>query len=202
MLRFENVATPATAATVVVPESVPPPAFVPIAATTFAVYAVAMLLLASRALTTTDGAMDTPAVALVGCVTNARCVARPGVMLKPVLVALVRAPAVAVSVYPVPVLSMLNVENVATPATAAIDVVPESVPPPALFRIAIATEAVKSTAGLLAASSAVTVTVPIVAPATVLPGCSVNTRWVATLLMMLNPPLVALVRDVAVAARV
>src|SRR5256885_2903663 len=43
MLRFENVATPAVAATVAVPASVPPPGFVAIATVTFAVKLVTVL---------------------------------------------------------------------------------------------------------------------------------------------------------------
>src|SRR5437762_2126477 len=54
---------------------------------------------------------------------------RAGVlMLVAVVVALVRAVADAVSVYPVPVLLRLKVEKVATPLTAATVFVPASVP--------------------------------------------------------------------------
>src|ERR1041384_1515520 len=98
MLRFAKVATPATAATDEVPDSVPPPALVPIAATTVAVYAVATLSLASRAFTTTAGAMPTPAVALDGWVEKARWVGAPGGVGKPALGAPVRAPADAARV--------------------------------------------------------------------------------------------------------
>ena len=64
--RFENVATPLTAATVVVPESVPPPGLVPMAIVTFAVDVVRPPD-ASSIRTVTAGETDAPAVAVVGC---------------------------------------------------------------------------------------------------------------------------------------
>src|SRR2546425_6749367 len=86
MLNVENVATPPLAATVVVPESVPPPAFVPIASATFPVNPVAVLLLASSAVTCTAGVIAAPADVVLGCTENTSCVAVPAVMLNAVLV--------------------------------------------------------------------------------------------------------------------
>src|SRR6185369_15930159 len=71
MDRLENVATPLTAATVAVPESVPPPGLVPMATVTFAVELVTVLLNASCTATCTAGAIDAPAEALLGCTMNA-----------------------------------------------------------------------------------------------------------------------------------
>src|SRR5205809_7824069 len=81
MLNPGNVATPPAAATAVVPESVPPPGFAPIATVTVAVNAVAVLPCASCAVTWTAGAIDAPAVALDGCTESTRRVAAPAPML-------------------------------------------------------------------------------------------------------------------------
>src|SRR5215470_14289957 len=143
MLMVANDATPAAALAVTVPLSVPPPALVPIASVTEPVKAVAVLPLASRAVTTIAGAMLAPAVALVGWLVKTSSVAAPGVMLN---VALANPPtnpvAVADSVYPVPALSMLNVENVAVPFTAVTVLVPErfapAVPVPPVIATVIA----------------------------------------------------------------
>ncbi|PYO97626.1 MAG: hemagglutinin, partial [Gemmatimonadetes bacterium] len=62
----------------------------------------------------------------------------------------------AVSVYPLPTLSMLNVENDATPFTAAMVTVPESVPPPALLAMETVTLPVKLVIVLPSASCALT----------------------------------------------
>src|SRR6185295_14515440 len=82
MDRLASVATPFTAATVVVPESAPPPGLVPIATVMLAVELVTVLLNASCTVTCTAGAMATPAVALDGCTVNASLVAAAGVMVK------------------------------------------------------------------------------------------------------------------------
>src|SRR5947208_3317660 len=66
MLRLENVATPAVAATVAVPASVPPPGFVAIATVTFAVKLVTVLPSPSSTVTCTAGVIAAPATALVG----------------------------------------------------------------------------------------------------------------------------------------
>src|SRR5207248_2353326 len=66
MLNPEKVATPATAATVLVPDRVPVLGFVPIAIVMFPVKPVAVLSFASSAVTCTAGVMLAPATALVG----------------------------------------------------------------------------------------------------------------------------------------
>ena len=59
--RFPNVATPPTAATVVVPESVPPPGFVPIAIVMLPVKDVTVVPPLSTARTVTAGEIEAPA---------------------------------------------------------------------------------------------------------------------------------------------
>src|SRR3954470_15225321 len=98
MERLENTATPAAAATVVVPDSVPPPGLVPMATLMFAVELVTVLLNASSTVTRTDGEMDTPATALVGWAVNASLVAAAGLMLNADEVAPVSGADAAVSV--------------------------------------------------------------------------------------------------------
>ena len=165
MLNLEKVATPATAATVVVPEMVPPAWFVPIATVTVPVKVGTRLPLTSSAVTSTGGAMCAPAAAALGCIENTSCVAAPGVMSKGSLVTPVRPAAVADSVYPVPVftlplLSMLRLENVATPATGATVLVPDRVAPPRPVPAVIATDTwpVKPGTALPNASCTVTCT--------------------------------------------
>ena len=65
------------------------------------------------------------------------------VMLNDALVAPVRPVAMACRVYPLPGLSMLRSENVATPFVAAMVFVPESVPPPGFAPNAIVIEPAK-----------------------------------------------------------
>src|SRR5437588_10559356 len=67
MLRVENVATPATAATVVVPARAPPPGFVLIAAVTLPLNPVAVLPCASWTVTCTAGVIVAPAAVQIGC---------------------------------------------------------------------------------------------------------------------------------------
>src|SRR6185295_9666817 len=98
MDRLENVATPPTAALVVVPESVPLPGLAPIATVMLAVEVVTVLLKASCTVTCTAGAIATPAVALAGCTVNASLVAAAGVMLKAAEVAPVSPAEVAARV--------------------------------------------------------------------------------------------------------
>ncbi len=69
------------------------------------------------------------AVAVLGGSVKKRAVAGPGVIVKNALVDDVRPAAVAVSLYPTPLLSMNKFANVATPDTAATVVVPASVAP-------------------------------------------------------------------------
>src|SRR5437763_8861686 len=98
MERLENVATPATAATAVVPDSVPPPGLVPMATVMLAVELVTVLLKASCTVTCTDGEIDTPAVALLGWTVKASLAAAAGLMVNAAEVAPVSAPAAAVRV--------------------------------------------------------------------------------------------------------
>src|SRR5262249_13839871 len=118
MLRFPNVATPDTAATVAVPDGVPPFGCVPMLIVTLPVNPVAVFPDPSLAVTCTAGAIATPATELVGDCVNTSCVICEGVTANAVEAA-VRVPVPNWSVYPVPVLSTLKSPNVATPATAA-----------------------------------------------------------------------------------
>src|SRR5688572_8545360 len=83
MERVENDARPATADTVAVPDSVPPPGLVPIATVMLAVELVTVLLNWSCTVTRTPagGAMATPATVFVGWTVNASLVAAAWLML-------------------------------------------------------------------------------------------------------------------------
>src|SRR5690349_17076959 len=129
MLSVENDATPFTAATVVVPERTPPAGLVPSAIVTLPVKPGTGLPLASSAVTRTAGVIACPATAVFGSVVNTNWVAVPDETLNVVLVAPVSPGAAAVSVYPLPALSRLNVAKVATPFAAATVFVPDKVPP-------------------------------------------------------------------------
>src|SRR4051794_19155303 len=98
MERWENVATPADADTVVVPDSVPPPGLVPMATVMLAAELVTVLLKASCTVTCTAGLIATPAVAFVGCTVKASLEAAAGVMLNGAEVAEVSAADAAASV--------------------------------------------------------------------------------------------------------
>ncbi len=152
ILRFANVATPLTAATLVVPERIPPLGFVPIASVTVPVNAVAVFPCPSSAVTCTAGVIAEPAVALDGCTENTTRAAAPAAMLNGALGTGGKPLAPVLSVYPVPIFSMLSVENVATPLTAATVVVPDSVPPLGLVPIAAVTLPVNPVAVLPCAS--------------------------------------------------
>src|SRR5438093_7526033 len=97
MLSPENVATPATAASVFVPDKVPVLGFVPIATVILPVNPVAVLPLPSWAVIWTAGAITAPAVVVLGCTLNTNWVALPGVTLNAAL-APVRPPLLAPSV--------------------------------------------------------------------------------------------------------
>src|SRR5204862_363827 len=184
MLNPENLATPAEAATVAVPASVPPPGFVPIATVTFPVNPVAVFPCASCAVTCTAGVIAAPAAVVLGCTENTSSVAAPAVMLNAALVAL-PAP-VAAGVYPVPTLSMLKPGDVAAAATAARALVPAKLVAvlPRLSR------AVTCTAGV------------IVAPADAALGCTVKTSTLAargvTLKVALSVPVTPVIAAVSV----
>src|SRR5437762_513540 len=98
MDRVENVATPLTADTVAVPDSVPPPGLVPMATVTLADELVTVLPNASCTVTCTAGEMLAPAVAFVGWMVKASFDAAPAVMLKAEEVAPVSDAEAAVSV--------------------------------------------------------------------------------------------------------
>src|SRR4051812_20498760 len=98
MERLENVATPLDAATVVVPDSAPPPRLVPIAAVMLADELVTVLLKASCTVTCTAGEMETPAMAFAGWPAKASLPAAAGLRLNPAEVAPVSGAEAAVSV--------------------------------------------------------------------------------------------------------
>src|SRR5436305_13739304 len=77
MLSPEKVATPATAAMVLVPDKVPVLGFVPIATVMFPVNPLAVLPPASWAVTSTAGVIAVAAVVVLGCTENTSCVAVP-----------------------------------------------------------------------------------------------------------------------------
>src|SRR5438046_1494339 len=203
MLRFGNVATPETAAAVVVPDSVPPPALEPSVTLTLPAKPVATLPSASCAVTCTAGVIAAPAVALVGCTLKTSALGAPAVTLNAALVPPLTPEAPAVSVYPVPVLLMLNPENVAMPPAAAPLDGPERAPPPAFVPIATVTLPPNAVAVLPCASCAVTWTAGvIVAPATVVVGWTVKTSRLAVPGVTLSAVLLPVVSPVPAAVSV
>src|SRR5512133_913351 len=98
MDRLEKEASPPDAATVVVPDSTPPPGLVPIATVTFATELVTVLPNASCTATCTAEAMAAPAVASIGCAMKASFEAAAGLMGNPAEVAPANAPDAAVRV--------------------------------------------------------------------------------------------------------
>src|SRR5205809_50639 len=176
---------------VAVPASVPLPGFVPFACATFSLSPVAVLLLASSAVTCTAGVIAAPADVVLGCTENTSCVAVPAVILNAVLVVL-PAPVDRKSVAE-RALSIDRLGNVATPALAATVAVPASVPLRGFVPIASVTFPVNPVAVLLLASSAVTCTAGVIAaPADVVLGCTENTSCVAVPAVILNAVLVVL----------
>src|SRR5438552_1315050 len=98
MLSVENEATPFDAVTVLVPESVPPLGFVPIATVTLPLNDVTVLPRPSSAVTVTAGVMVGLAVVIVGWTENPTCAAAPGAMLNAALAAAAGPVALAASV--------------------------------------------------------------------------------------------------------
>src|SRR3989442_757888 len=90
MLRLEKVATPLTAATVVVPERVPLAGLVPIATVMLVVAVITVLPWASWTATCTAGVIAAPAAVLLGCTVKTSFAAAPALMLNALLVAPVR----------------------------------------------------------------------------------------------------------------
>src|SRR5690349_1508999 len=124
-------------------------------------------------------------------------------MLKLALVAPVRPEVTAASAYPFAGLSRLRFEKVATPLTAATDVVPERVPPTGLLLRLTVTVPVKLGVTFPNASWALTWTAgPIGDPTGVLDGWTLNASRLATAGVMLKPPLVAPLSPAALAASV
>src|SRR5437773_584924 len=197
MLSPGKVAVPATAAWVFVPDKVPVLGFVPIATVMFPVNPLAVLPLASWAVTSTAGVIAVPAVVVLGCTLNTTCAAEPAVMLNAALVVL-----------PAPVrseerrvgeVSMLSPGKVATPATAATVLVPDKVPVLGFVPIATVIFPVNPVAVLPLPSWAVTSTAGVIAvPAVVVLGCTLNTNCAAEPAVMLNAALVVLPAPVAV----
>src|SRR5438876_114372 len=85
--KSENVASPPTAATVVMPERVPPPGLAAIATVTCPVKVVARFPSPSSARTFTAGLKLLPPVIVLGCVPNTSWVAGPAMILNELLVA-------------------------------------------------------------------------------------------------------------------
>src|SRR5437667_132404 len=98
MLSVENVATPATAATVVVPASVPLAGFVPIDTVTLPVKSGTTSPAPPGAVICSAGVIGAPAVAVEGSTVNTSRVAVEGTMSNGALVAPVRVVAAADSV--------------------------------------------------------------------------------------------------------
>src|SRR5213596_4193715 len=184
MLRFGKVATPLTAATVVVPARVPLAGLVPIATVMLVVAVITVLPWASWTATCIAGVIAPPAAALLGCTVKRSFAAAPTPMLNALLVAPVRPVADAISVYPVALLLRLNVENVATPFTAAIVVVPARVPLAGLVPIATVMLVVAVVTVLPWASWTATCTAGVIAaPAAALLGCTVKVTFAAAPLL-------------------
>src|SRR5579862_1556895 len=98
MFRFENVATPATAATGDVPLNVPPDGLVPMAMLTELVAVVTRLPSESSMLTAIAGVIEFPETTLLGCRANTSLFAVPAVTLNALLVMPVSPEALAVNV--------------------------------------------------------------------------------------------------------
>src|SRR5437773_2169443 len=98
MLRVENVATPADAATVAVPDNVPPPGFASIATWTLPLKAGSVLPSASSAVTWTAGVIAAPAGTALGCTVKTTCVAAPAATVNGLLATPAKPVAVAASV--------------------------------------------------------------------------------------------------------
>jgi len=91
---------------------------------------------ASSTCTLMAGEIATVETALVGSALKTNCVAAPTVMSKLVEVAVLKPPAVASKVYPLPTLSMDMSVKEASPLTAATTNVPDNVPLLGLLLIA------------------------------------------------------------------
>src|SRR5439155_1659413 len=136
MLTFAKVATPLTAATVVVPARVPLAGLVPIATVMLVVAVVTVLPWASWTATCTAGVIAAPAAAVLGCTVKARFAVAPMLMLNALLVVPVRPVAYAFTLLPLPALLMLRFTLFASPPLLRSVVVPARVPLAGLVPIA------------------------------------------------------------------
>ena len=179
-MTAENVATPATALTVVVPLRTAPPGFVAKVRVTVPENVVIALPLVSCTATTGAGVIGCPATVLPGEVLNASWLALPATTLNGDVVALASEPLDATRVKPVPSRFTESPANVATPLTAFTEVVPLSTAPVAFPPSAMLTAPLNVVAVLPFSSCTVKTTVDSVPPAAVLAGCVVTTSFVAT----------------------
>ena len=162
-----------------------------------------LLPLASTSRMTGCGDSSTPLCPATGIVVIASAAAAPGSTVKALLVAPVRPPELAASVYPAPLLFDERVPKVATPATALTVVVPPSVLPPGLVPMAIVIEAVEVVTRLPSASRTSTCKAGAIAtPATSVPGWTMKASALAAAGVMSKPVLVAGVRAPPLATRV
>ena len=134
----EKVATPATAATEIVPPIAPAAGPVALISVTVFVALVTRLFDASR-ISTTVGKPVSDVAAAGGAVWKASAAAAPGPSAsEPLMTG--DSPAAAAPIVYVPTLSSVTPENVATPATAAIEMVPPTAPaagPVALLNVTV-----------------------------------------------------------------
>src|SRR5690348_8668031 len=203
MVRSKNVATPLAAVTGEVPPSVELPGLAPSAMPIAPANPVATFPKASSARTFTAGLNWWPATVVPGSVPKTSCVAAAGVMLNDALVAVLKPVALALSQYPLLVLSSVRVVNVATPLTAPTDVVPPSVLPPGLFPSATVTVPLKEGARFPDASSTDTCTAGAsTTPAVLATGCTVKASCRAAPGVVSNAVLVAELTPGAVAVSV
>src|SRR3989442_176437 len=198
MLRLEKVATPLTAATVVVPERVPLAGLVPIATVMLVVAVITVLPWASWTATCTAGVIAAPAAVLLGCTVETSFAAAPALMLNALLGAPVRPGADAVCFYNDTATSEIYPLSVHDALPVSTVVVPERVPLAGLVPIATVMLVVAVVTVLPWASWTATCTAGVIAaPAAVLLGCTVKTSLAAAPTLMFNSLLVAPVRPVA-----
>src|SRR5512146_3599954 len=171
MDRLENVATPFTADTVVVPDSVPPPGLVPIATVMLALDVVTRLPVPSSTSTWTAGENATPATALVGWVANASRTAPPGWTSNGALSTDVNPTEVASIVYPVPARSTARSPKLASPLIASRVSVPDSTAPVGFAFSASEMVVVELVRFPYASCTSTSTGGEIVPPATALAGC-------------------------------
>jgi len=197
IFRSTKVATPLTAAFVVVPDNVPVPVFFDM--TTLRVLSVFVVPVASCIATTGCVANATPAaIAPPGCVVKAPLLAAPKVMVIESESAAVRPAGVAVSTKS-PAVSIFRSAKVATPLTAAFVVVPDNVPVPVFFDMTTL-RVLSVTAVPVISCIATTGCVPNATPAAIAPpGCVVKAPLLAAPKVMVIESESAAVRPAGVA---